>query len=380
MIPQILFILCAAMLIFVYLLFPFGVMLAGWRRRALSQSRWPQEPTVTMIFAAYNEEGNIIEKLDNALGQDYPADKLDVIVVDDCSQDRTREMVGSYHSSRVRLLHQAQRQGKTAALNRAVPEARGEVLVFTDANSMFHRDAVRHLIGGFDQEETIGVVTGSVKYQQHPSALSDEEGLYHDFDTKLKELESRAGSLPGAFGPIYAMPRNLYEPLREDLISDFMMPLLLGKRGFRTVHEPRAITVESGTRNLAAEFRRKRRIVQRSLHGLSVHRQLLNPIQSGWMAVQLWSHKVLRWLTPLWLVGALVSALLLARQPFFLIVSMLLLGGLACALIGFVLRWIGLHPGLFRFPSYAIMVFSASLAGIYDWLRGKYHVTWEPQR
>jgi cellulose synthase/poly-beta-1,6-N-acetylglucosamine synthase-like glycosyltransferase len=278
------------------------------------------------------------------------------------------------------LIPQTQRKGKTAALNRAVPEAGGEVLVFTDANSMFHRDAVRHLTNAFDRNEKIGVVTGSVKYQQHPSALSDEEGLYHDFDTKLKEFESRVGSLPGAFGPIYAMPRQLYEPLREDLISDFMMPLLLGKRGFRTVHEPRAITVESGTRNLAAEFRRKRRIVQRSLHGLAVHRELLNPLQSGWMAVQLWSHKVLRWLTPLWLIGALASALLLVRQPFFLAVSLLLLGGLACALIGFVLRWIGLHPGLFRFPSYAIMVFSASSAGLYDWLRGKYHITWEPQR
>ncbi|HEX7343503.1 MAG TPA: glycosyltransferase family 2 protein [bacterium] len=380
MLAEMLFIVCAAMLIYVYLLFPFGVMLAGWRRRNPSQPRWPQEPTVTMIFAAYNEEENIIQKLDNALGQDYPEDKLDVIVVDDCSQDRTPELIEYYRSPRVRWIRQARRLGKTAALNRAVPEARGEVLVFTDANSMYHSDAVRHLVNGFDREETIGVVTGSVKYQQHPSALSDEEGLYHDFDTKLKEFESRVGSLPGAFGPIYAMPRNLYEPLREDLISDFMMSLLLCKRGYRTVHEPRAITVETGTRGLAAEFRRKRRIVQRSLHALSVHRELLNPRQHGWLAVQLWSHKVLRWLTPLWLIGNLVSALLLLRHPFFLTVSLLLLGGLAGALIGYVLRWLGLHPGLFRFPSYAIMVFSASLAGIYDWLRGKYHITWEPQR
>ena len=380
MIPQLLFIICAAMLTYVYLLFPLGVILLGALRRKEVEPRWSELPTVTMIFSAYNEEAIIIQKLDNALGQEYPEGKLDVVVADDGSDDKTRELIVNYNSPRVRLVSMPQRKGKTAALNRAVQEARGQVLVFTDANSMFHRDAVRHLINGFDQEETIGVVTGSVKYQQHPSALSDEEGLYHDFDTKLKEFESRVGSLPGAFGPIYAMPRNLYEPLREDLISDFMMSLLLYKRDYRTVHEPRAITVESGTRSLAAEFRRKRRIVQRSLHALSVHCELLNPLRHGWLAVQLWSHKVLRWLTPLWLIGALASALLLVRHPFFLMVALLLLGGLACALIGFVLRRIGLHPGLFRFPSYAIMVFSASLAGIYDWLRGKYHVTWEPQR
>jgi len=380
MIPQLLFIISAAMLAYVYLLFPLGVILLGVLRRKKVEPRWSELPTVTVIFSAYNEEEVIIQKLDNALGQEYPEDKLDVVVADDGSDDKTRELIENYNSPRVKLVSVPERKGKTAALNRAVQEARGEVLVFTDANSMYHRDAVKQLVGAFDRQGTVGVVTGSVKYRQHPSALSDEEGLYHDFDTKLKEYESRVGTLTGAFGPIYAMPRNLYEPLREDLISDFMMPLLLCKRGYRTVLQPRAVTVESGTRSLSAEFKRKRRIVQRSLHGLWVHRELLNPFQSGWLSVQIWSHKVLRWLTPFWLVGLFISCGLLLQFAFFQTLLIILFIGLAAALIGFILRLIGLHPGLFRYPSYAVMVLTATAMGIWDWLRGKYHITWEPQR
>jgi cellulose synthase/poly-beta-1,6-N-acetylglucosamine synthase-like glycosyltransferase len=380
MISQFIFYFCVGALLYVFLLFPLGILIIGSLKRRESAPRWDKLPAVTVIFSAYNEEQVIQRKIFNTLSLDYPENKLNLIVVDDCSQDHTWDEAEKVNSLRVKVLRQLQRRGKTGALNLAAAAADGEVLVFTDANAMYQPDAIRRLVEAFDREGTVGVVTGSLRYEQHPSAVSDEESLYQRLETKLKEMESRAGTLTGAYGSIYAMPCELYEPLREDLISDFMGPLLLCRRGYRTIHESRAIAVETGTRSLSAEFRRKRRIVQRSLHGLWVHRDLLNPFQSGWLAVQIWSHKVLRWLTPLWLLGVLVSTFIMVTHPAYRAVFILLLSALAAGLLGYALRLAGRPPGIFRYPSYGLMVVAATLCGLWDWLRGKYHVTWEPQR
>lgn len=375
------FFFCAILLAYVYIFYPFLVLLLGSFKKQTHEPRWTHDlPTVTVICAAYNEAPIIRQKVENALFQEYPADRLDLMIVDDDSDDETAEIASGFDSSRVTLLKQPERKGKTAALNRAVENARGEVLVFTDANTLFRPDAVRLLVESFDRQGTMGVVTGSVKYRQHPLALSDEEGIYHDLETRLKEAESNLGTMAGAYGPIYAMPRNLYEPLREDLISDFMMPLLLCKKGYRTIHQPAAVTVENTTSSLAAEFRRKKRIVQRGLHGLAVHPELLNPFATGWLAVQLWSHKVFRWLTPVWLTGLILTSWILQKQIFFRVIFGVLLILFTMGLLGILVRTLGKPPGILRFPSYAIMVLAATVVGWWDWLWGKRHITWEPQR
>jgi len=366
----------------VYLVYPALIMILGARRRKSMTSRWGDAdlPSVTMICAAYNEAAVIAAKVENTLGQDYPPERLDLIIVDDGSTDGTAARVRDIASARVTLLEQPRRRGKTAALNRAVEAARGSVLVFTDANALFDPAAVRHLVTGFDAAEKIGVVCGEVTYRPHPQAGSGEESRYWDWEALLKRAESNLGTMLGAHGPIHAVLRDLYIPLPEDMINDFTLPLLLAARGYRTVYQPPARSVETGTRDLASEFRRKRRIIQRSLYALWKHPHLLNPFASGRLAVQLWAHKVLRWLTPLWLLGLLVSSGALSRQPLFAVLLALQLAAYGAGFLGLALHAAGNRPGPLRLPAYMLAMMGASLAGIYWFVRGKKFVTWEPQR
>jgi cellulose synthase/poly-beta-1,6-N-acetylglucosamine synthase-like glycosyltransferase len=374
------FFFCLGLLVYVFLIYPSIVIILGSLRRREITPRWTELPDVTMIFSALNEEENIAQKLENALSQDYPRDKLDVIVVDDQSTDRTSHIVKEFNSDKITLIQHEERRGKTAALNQAVKVANGEVIVFTDANAMFQPDAVRKLLKSFDSEGEVGVVCGEPRYRKHPSALSDEESLYWKMELHLKKAESNLGALLGANGPIYAMLKNLYTPLGDDIISDFISPLLLSEKGYLTVYQPEAISLESSTRSLQSEFRRKRRIIQRSLHSLWVHKRLLNPFTSWWLAIQLWSHKVLRWFTPVWLLGILITTGLNQQILFFKALFIIQILVYVAGIAGVVLERIGKPSGAFRFPAYFIMLLVAALAGIWGVVSGKTMATWEPQR
>ncbi|MFH1862378.1 MAG: glycosyltransferase family 2 protein [bacterium] len=386
MFAALLFAFCCTVVIYIFLGYPLTLVLFDGSRKGAHQPRWIEQPTVTLIFAAHNETVSVGRKLDNALSQDYPPEKLDVIVVDDCSNDGTAAAVQAYlaakpeYQKRTLLLQQSVRLGKTAALNRAAQQARGEVLVFTDANAMFRADAVKKLVEGFDATGKIGVVCGELHYHKHPEATGDEESWYWDLEIQLKKAESRFGTLLGANGSIYALRRELYIPLREDIISDLIEPLLLAKRGFRTVYQPEAVSVEASTRDLKSEFRRKKRIIQRGLHGLWNHRELLNPLRSRGLALMLWSHKVLRWFLPLWLIGILIATFLLRNYMVFHALFVLQIAaygwGALCVLSH---NWEE-RLAIFRIPAYIMMVIGASAAGIWGFLRGEKVVFWEPQR
>ncbi len=380
MTAMLLFCACALILSCVFFGYPAIILTLSAIRKKEQLRHREDHPTVSILFAAHNEAAGIRQKLENALTQEYPSDKLEVIIVDDGSTDRTAEIVRETASPVVTLLQQVQRRGKTAALNRAVSVARGEILVFTDSNAIFQPDAVQQLVKTFDVEGKIGVVCGELQYQPHPQAVSDVESRYWNMEIRLKKAESHLGTLLGANGSIYAMPKALYIPLRDDLISDFIEPLLLSQKGYRTVYQPNAVSVETGTRSLASDYRRKKRIIQRGLYGLFVHRNLLNPLQSGWLACQLWAHKVLRWLTPVWLFGLFLSTVALLQYPFFRIILILqivfyLIGG-----IGILLQLFGRSPGMFRLPAYILMTLAASVAGLWGLVMGQKVVTWEPQR
>ncbi|TKJ42139.1 hypothetical protein CEE37_00235 [candidate division LCP-89 bacterium B3_LCP] len=374
------FFIFAGILVYVFLLYPTLILLLGSFTKREFEPKWSDLPSVTLVFSAFNEEDNIVKKLNNALEQEYPEDKLYVIVVDDDSTDGTVQLIKELQSARITLLQQKDRKGKTAALNRAVEEAEGEVLVFTDANSMYLPDAVRKLVDAFDASDEIGVVCGEITYEKHPLAVSEEESLYWKLEILLKRAESNLGTMFGANGAIYAMLRKLYTPLDEDVISDFITPLLVLRRGKRTVYQPFAMCTEISTRNLKAEFRRKKRIVQRSLYGLWKNRDLLNPLSSKWLALQLLSHKVLRWFTPVWMLGIFVCCLFLITIPVF--AALLIIQALLClsGLIGIFVQLSGKPAGWFRFPAYLLMLLFASFIGIWGFITGRRLITWEPQR
>ncbi len=282
------------------------------------------EPGVTLIIAAHNEEHCIARKLENALALDYPRDRLEIIVASDGSTDGTDAVVESFRDRGV-LLRSFPRTGKTGVQNLVVKTANGEILVFSDANAFYRRDAIRKLVRNF-ADPTVACVSGQLIYTVQSVGAGDCEHSYWNYEKFLKRRESDLSSLIGANGSIYAVRRADYVEINNDLISDLVEPLALVHRGRRVVYEPEAVSVEEASTSHTVEFRRKVRILTRSIKGLLHMRALLNPFRFGIFSFQLFAHKLMRYLVPVFLLTALVSLVMLAalgqyRLPFLLAVA-----------------------------------------------------------
>lgn len=374
-----LFWLCTLTIIYVYLGYPMLLMSVGAFRSARTSSTAGAQPSVTLVVSAYNEASVIEEKLANALALDYPANLLDVLVVSDCSDDGTDEIVQGVDDPRVRLLRMSERSGKSLGLNLAVAEARSEILVFTDANAMFERDALRQLTRHF-ADANVGVVTGQQRYFPVDGQGADQEGAYWKYELMIKKLESRVGSLVGGDGAIMALRKSLYVPLEADDLSDFLLPLLAVETGHRNVYESRAQCYENGTDDPAKEFARKTRIVNRAWRAAMKTKRIMNPLTHGLFAVQLVSHKVLRWLVGIFLVGALLS------NVFLLDVSWIYGTSMSVQLVFYLAALLG-SPRfrLTRFrvlaiPYYFCLINYASVRGIIENYRGVTYATWTTAR
>lgn len=285
-----------ALLVYAYAGYAALAIVGGALRRRTVRKR-PIEPAVSILIAAHNEADVIGASVRNKLDQRYPAAKLEVIVVSDASQDATDAIVAAIPDRRVRLIRQPARGGKTAALNRAVAAATGEVIVFADANSMYDGDAVRRLVSNFN-DEAVGYVTGRLIYGARESAgVSLGCAIYMRYENLLRQAETALGSVVGVNGGIDAMRRELYQAMRADQLPDFVLPLGVVRRGFRAVYEPGAIAREEALTTSRAEYRMRVRVTLRAWWTLVEMRDLLNPARHGVFAVQLASHKVLRYLS-----------------------------------------------------------------------------------
>jgi cellulose synthase/poly-beta-1,6-N-acetylglucosamine synthase-like glycosyltransferase len=278
-------------------------------------------PSVTMIVSAYNEEKVIGEKIENALSLDYPAELLEIVVVSDGSSDRTSDIVSEFANKGVVLRHYEGRIGKTACLNLALPLATGGVIVFSDANSIYENGALKALVYPF-QDSTVGFVTGWTRYGSgEDMSAADSLGIYAKLELVTKELESRLGSCIGADGAIFAIRKGLYLPLRDYDINDFVIPLSINQQGYRGVLQGEAICFERGAGSSKGEFHRQVRITSRTIRAIVNYRQLLNPFKFGVLSLELFSHKMCKFLAPLFMVALFASNLLLSgRGGFFLAV------------------------------------------------------------
>lgn len=346
--------------------------------RALHRN-WHQqniEPSVSVIISVYNEEAVIREKLSNALALDYPGELLEIVVSSDGSTDRTNEIVSEISDPRLVLKAFTDRLGKTACLNRVVPEARGEIVIFTDANSIFPQDLVRNVVGNFADKD-IGLVTGWTKYTD-VSGSNETTGLYTRIEKITKYCESLVASCVGADGAVFAMRKNLYRPLRDDDINDFVIPLHVIEQGKRVVLDPEAFCWELSTTEAFSEYRRQVRITTRTLRAIRRNIRFLNPFRFGHFAFFLFSHKVLRFLVPFFIVGVLVTNVLIFRGSHlytFLLSGQCLIFGLA------VLSMVGLFRG--RIAAILQYFFTTAGAQAVGWLRmfsGISDKTWTPQR
>jgi cellulose synthase/poly-beta-1,6-N-acetylglucosamine synthase-like glycosyltransferase len=357
------------------------IFVARLRNRHVQQK--PITPRVTMIVPVWNEEQAIGERLENALSLDYPSGQLEIIVASDGSDDNTHAIANAYAERGVRLMT-FPRRGKIYALKDAVAAATGEILVFSDANSMYKADALRLLVRNFADPE-VGGVCGNQVYLKAPKAdtTSAGEGMYWTFDKWLKQAESLTGSIVSAHGAIYAIRRNLYEPPASAAVTDdFAISTAVIAQGWRLVFESEAIAYEEPTASASLEFGRKVRIMTRGLRGVLMRRRLLNPWRYGFYALELFSHKVLRRLVPIFLLVLFVASWFLSQESsfyFFAAVAQTLFYILAGA--GYLLRRHRLgRLKFFYVPFFYCLANAAALIAVIRIIRGKRVEFWQPQR
>jgi cellulose synthase/poly-beta-1,6-N-acetylglucosamine synthase-like glycosyltransferase len=335
-------------------------------------------PAVTVVIAAFNEARDIGATVRNKLEQDYPADRLDVIVVSDGSTDGTDDIVSALGDRRVTLLRQEPRQGKTLALNRAVAAARGEIVVFSDANSRYEPPAIRALVKTFD-DPGVGYVTGQLIYEDPGErATGGGSGLYMRYENWLRTLETRVGSVVGVNGGVDAVRRRLYAPMRADHLPDFVLPLRVVAQGLRVVYCAGAVAREAALGRHRDEFRMRVRVSLRAFHALAAMRALLDP-RRGLFAFQLLVHKVLRYVLFIPLAAALVCSALLAGHPLYAAFFVLQSAAYALAAIGWLsggrIRW-----RVVFVPFYFSLINLAAGAALIGFLRGERQVMWIPRK
>jgi cellulose synthase/poly-beta-1,6-N-acetylglucosamine synthase-like glycosyltransferase len=300
--------------------------------------------------------------------------------VSDASEDGTDEIVETYANRGVRLVRMAQRGGKTLGLNAGVAASNGDVIVFSDANALYRVDAIRRLVAPFAASD-VGAVIGESTYNEASTESGRSESLYWRYETWIKALESWRGSVVGGDGAIYSARRALYKPMGERALSDFVNPLQVVMAGYRCIYEPRALSYEEAASDFGREYRRKVRIVNRAWRAMWSMRAMLNPFAYGAFALKLWSHKVLRWCVPAFLVAILVlNALLLGTRPIYWLALVAQLAFYGLALAGFLLRNRDKQPSLLRVPFYFCVVNFAAGVGLLEALGGKSYTTWTTSR
>ena len=255
-------------------------------------------PEATLLIAAYNEEAIVASKMVNCRQLDYPADKLRLVWITDGSNDNTNERLKEYPE--VTVLYQPRRQGKTAALNRALPYVNTPYVIFTDANTMLNKGAIKEIIRQFS-DPRVGCVAGEKRVEiQAEQGATAGEGIYWKYESALKQLDSRLYSAVGAAGELFAIRRELYEEMPADtLLDDFILSLRIVMRGYTIAYCADAYAVENGSADMHEEEKRKVRIAAGGLQSVWRLRALLNPLRYGVFCFQHISHRVLRWsLTP----------------------------------------------------------------------------------
>ncbi len=367
-----------AILFYTYIGFPILLVLRGLIDPRPVRSGH-ETPTVSIIIAAYNEADVIIDKLDNTFALDYPRQHLEVIVASDGSDDGTEDLVAAYPASDVHLLP-LPRRGKNAALNEAAAVARGDIFVFTDADSMLSPDALRHLIAPFS-DETVGGVGGNFHYIAQREEGSGER-TYWRFDRLLKDLQHRSGSITSATGQLYAIRGQLSSPIPPDVTDDFYISAQVHVRHQRLVFAKQARAYSTVADSADAEFQRKVRVMTGGLRSVWAMRQLLNPVRYGFYALQLWAHKVLRraMIVPLTLM-AIASFIRWDMGWVYPITLGGLLGIWGLGMLGLVLRHstIG-QKKLLSLPLFFLLVNAAFLVAVYHLAIGKRSDIWTSQR
>lgn len=372
------FILC----IHTYFIYPLTVWGAGVIVPFRPQKK-NSTPSISIIISAYNEEKHIRAKLKNTLNADYAKEKMEIFVGSDGSTDRTAAIASEYSNQGVQVHDYRTNRGKTAVQNDLVGQASGEILVFTDAASFIGKNSIKEIVRAF-ADPRVGCVAGRMIYVNTDVNLTTEsQGLYWKYEMQLRKYESRIGSLIGVDGPLYAVRRDCYVPLPENLISDFLTPLLISVQGKKVVIEMNALILEEPTERSSQELKTRRRITTRGLVGLKALSNVLLTKKNPFLAYQIISHKLLRWFVgPQVLLNLIASIMLsiLSNRYFYWTITILHFVFYLSAGIGWFYQKRGEKLRFLKIPYYFCLVNLAAVLGIFDFLSGKQAISWKPIR
>lgn len=333
-------------------------------------------PFVSIIIAAYNEEKVIKSRIENCLSLDYPTDRLEIIIASDGSDDKTNDIVRQYKEKGIDLYDYKPRRGKVNVLNRAVEECSHNIIVFSDANTMFKRDAVRNLVRHF-ADERIGCVCGGLQFvNAHGGKSGVLEGFYWKYETILKKLIGRRGALLGVNGGIFAIRRELFEKCPSDtIVEDFVIGMKVLQKGYAVVYDPMACALEEATQKFIHEKERRIRIGAGDYQALFRLLPMLNPFK-GLSAFAFLSHKVLRWLAPFFMITAFISNALLLEYPYYDLLFAAQCTFYLCAVLGQVLSRTSINIKFLGLCYYFVSMNYALLLGFFRYIRQTQKVAW----
>lgn len=367
---EIFFFIITAIIVYVYFGYPLFLLLLSYFRRSTRQG--DITPVVTLFISAYNEYKVIGQKIENSMVIDYPSNKLEIIVASDGSTDGTANIVKSYADKRLVFFESPVRSGKNATINRYINRASGEIIIFTDANSFYKEDAIRKLVRNFF-DESVGCVVGKLRYIDERTLVGKGEGIYFRYESMIKELESRLGTVVAATGSIYAIRKELFTLLDLDVANDFAHPIQIAAKGYKVVFESEAIAYEKATTSIREEFKRRARIVTRGITAFMRYWKQYHMLKGMWGFCFI-SHKLLRWFIPIFLMALFVVNFFLS-SPFykFVFYSQAVFYSFAFAGI-FFKKKLG---RVFSIPFYFCLVNIAAFVGILKCFIGSRQAIWE---
>jgi cellulose synthase/poly-beta-1,6-N-acetylglucosamine synthase-like glycosyltransferase len=376
MVLPVIFWACFLLVVYTYLLYPVLLFLASsvsrlWRNVQMATESTPL-PAVSVIIPAHNEERHLPAKLVNLAALQYPKDRLEILFVSDGSTDATTEILQRARGGNITSLILPTRGGKSAALNQAVGRARHDILVFSDAATLFAPDAVIKLVHHF-ADPRVGVVCGALQFQASAESRQTE-GLYWRYESLLRLMESRIGVTLTASGAIYALRRACFVPLSaETLVEDLVVPMTARRLGFRVLYDPEARGIDFAASTVAGEFARRVRIATGSFRALGgVLRGPLDPVT----AFAFVSHKLLRWTLPFLLIGMLMTSAALLDSSLYRALFALQVLFYGWGLIGYLFRSRiqGIRFALVAY--YLLAMHLAFLVGFVRYLSGRREIEW----
>lgn len=330
-------------------------------------------PSVTVIIPVYNEEQHLTNKLRNLQQLDYPSDKLQVVFVSDGSTDHTNEMLQRVTDANIETYMLPTRAGKAIALSHAAARARHDILIFSDGSTLFAPDAVQKLVRHF-VDCSVGAVCGALRFQASPES-QQTEGVYWKYESMLRLMEARLGATLTASGAIYAVHRKAYVPLAADtVLDDFVIPMGVRKIGYHVLYDPEAMATDVAASTVAGEFTRRVRLAVGSFRAFPDLARV--PLDRS-TRLAFYSHKVLRWIVPWFLIALLASSASLTIHPFYKIFFLFQLAFYLWAGLGFLLRE---HVHRFRFGLLGYFLCAMNLAflvGFVRFLLNRKEVTWQ---